>query len=134
MLNSIILHKLIALSDLSIAANLDNLGVGIAYGMRKTRISAVSNFLIALISAILTYLAMVFAQFLELVLPADIINELGAIIIIGVGIWVYIESEIKLVWIQLRSWFSRYFSSQFVRIPAEVAQTNPKKIGVRDFA
>jgi hypothetical protein len=134
LLNSIILHKLIALSDLSIAANLDNLGVGIAYGMRKTRISAVSNFLIALISAILTYLAMVFAQFLELVLPADIINELGAIIIIGVGIWVYIESEIKLVWIQLRSWFSRYFSSQFVRIPAEVAQTNPKKIGVRDFA
>ena len=134
MLNSIILHKLIALSDLSIAANLDNLGVGIAYGMRKTRISAVSNFLIALISAILTYLAMVFAQFLELVLPADIINELGAIIIIGVGIWVYIESEIKLVWIQLRSWFSRYFSSQFVRIPAEVAQNNPKKIGVRDFA
>ena len=127
MINSIFLHKVIALLALSIAANLDNLGVGIAYGMRKSRISATSNFLIAVISASLTYIAMVFGKFLERLLPTWMINDLGAIIIIGVGIWIYFESEIKLVWILVRHWVWHYFSFQFARLPSEVTQRNLKK-------
>ena len=127
LLNSILLHKIIALLALSIAANLDNLGVGIAYGMKKNRISATANFLIAVISAGLTYLAMVFGKFLEVLLPSESINILGAIIIISVGFWVYFEDQIKLIAIQIRHWLGSYLSFHFAKVPSEVAKINYKK-------
>lgn len=44
------LEKFTIIILLAIAANLDNLGVGIAYGLRGRYISIVSNLTIALIS------------------------------------------------------------------------------------
>jgi putative Mn2+ efflux pump MntP len=88
------LDKFAIILLLAIAANLDNLGVGIAYGLRRRYIPALSNFAIALISAGLTLSAMLFGKWLERVLPVRVANDVGALIIIGVGIWVCWESVI----------------------------------------
>lgn len=106
------MHKLIPLLILSIAANLDNLGAGIAFGLIKKRIPASANVLIALISAILTYLAMVFGKLLELILPPQMINELGAAIIIGVGFWIFFAADFRFIKKQIHNWLAQYFPSR----------------------
>ncbi len=45
-----------------IAANLDNLGIGLAYGVKKTKIPFASNLTIAVVSMIVTYLSVLLAQ------------------------------------------------------------------------
>ncbi|WP_055074983.1 manganese efflux pump [Pseudanabaena sp. 'Roaring Creek'] len=91
---------------LAIAANLDNLGVGISYGMQKRYIPTVANLTIALISTVLTFLSMIFGQWLEHVLPIWAANDFGASIIIGVGVWVCWESlnrpSYQMIWRFLR--------------------------------
>lgn len=84
-----------------IGANLDNLGVGIAYGLAKNSIPSSANLLIALLSGGLTYLAMVFGSFVGLFLPTQIANDVGAVILIAVGIWVGWEALIARVARQL---------------------------------
>lgn len=113
------LHKLLALLVLATAANLDNLGVGIAYGMARNRISGFSNFLIALFSAILTFVAMMFGKWVEHILPASFANELGAIVIVGVGIWVYWESAVDRFLFLVRSWLMGFLASltKFSNLP-----------------
>ncbi len=88
------LDKFVIILLLAIAANLDNLGVGVAYGLRRRYIPSLSNFVIAVISAGLTLFAMLIGKWLERVLPVRVANGVGALIIIGVGIWVCWESVI----------------------------------------
>lgn len=96
-----ILDKLAIILLLAIAANLDNLGVGVAYGLRRRYIPAISNLAIAVISGGLTLLAMLLGKWLERILPVRVANDVGAFIIIGVGIWVCWESVIlpSCLWI-----------------------------------
>ncbi len=93
-----LIHKGMMLVALAIAANLDNLGVGIAYGIGRDRISNFSNLVIALMSGGLTFIAMMFGQWLQHILPGQVANDLGACVIIGVGIWVFWESAANQVW------------------------------------
>lgn len=93
---------------LAIAANLDNLGVGISYGFQKRYIPNFSNLIIAIISAVLTFLAMIFGKWLEQVLPAWFANDLGASIIIGVGLWICWESLDRPFYL----WLCRFIQSQ----------------------
>ncbi|PZV15095.1 MAG: hypothetical protein DCF20_11810 [Pseudanabaena sp.] len=110
---------------LAIAANLDNLGVGISYGLQKRYIPVFSNLIIALISTVLTFLAMICGQWLERVLPIWAANGIGASIIIGVGLWVCWESldrpSYKLIWQFFRSQISQVkFKKIFHRHPQNV--------------
>ncbi len=101
----------------AIAANLDNLGVGIAYGLRREactlpncgRILPRSNLAIAVLSICLTFLSMKFGQWIEPILPARIANILGAGVIVIVGVWVFFEREIQRILSMFRHWFDRYF-------------------------
>lgn len=113
---SIFLHKLVVLLALSIAANLDNLGVGIAYGMGRNRISNFSNFLIALLSAVLTFLAMMFGRWVQRLLPVQVANDLGAVIIVGVGFWVAFEPAAEPLLSFIRSFLVRNFSEPLTRL------------------
>jgi len=71
---------------LGLAANLDNLGVGISYGVQKIRIPHLSNFLIALLSAIITAISVLAGHFLSRYIT--VAGELGALMIVGIGVWV----------------------------------------------
>lgn len=81
-------HWLIAVVVISFASNLDNLGVGIAYGARRIGIPPLSNLSIALAAAIgtavLGYAGNGFANALQPVYA----NLIGAASIISVGVWV----------------------------------------------
>ena len=70
-----------------ISANIDNLTVGIAYGIRKMRITLLSNLLIALVSGIGTYLSMRIGLELSRFLSAGTANLIGSILLILLGVW-----------------------------------------------
>ena len=72
---------------LAISCNLDNVGVGIAYGARGIGIPLASNLLIAVITAGGTGLCIVFGQQTFRFLPTQVAVLLGAALLIGMGVW-----------------------------------------------
>ncbi|SEJ69931.1 putative sporulation protein YtaF [Bhargavaea ginsengi] len=79
---------------LGIAANLDNLGFGLAYGIQKVRIPILSNAVIAILSMMVTALAMVAAEGLAYIMPEQIANRLGGFMLCLIGVWMLIQ-ELK---------------------------------------
>lgn len=67
-------------------SNLDNLGVGIAFGIRGTRIGAMANLIVAAITMAATAMAMAGGQALSELLPPGVTGWLGPLIIIAIGI------------------------------------------------
>lgn len=78
---------------LGIAANLDNFGVGVSYGVQKTRIPFLSNFYIALLSGIITYISVLTGHLLSQFMT--IANVLGALMIIAIGFWVGLHKSLS---------------------------------------
>ena len=82
------ISHLLTILLLAISCNLDNVGVGIAYGARGIGIPLASNLLIALVTAAGTGLCIVFGQQIFQVLPGEVGVILGAVLLIGMGVWV----------------------------------------------
>lgn len=82
------ISHLLTILLLALSCNLDNVGVGIAYGARGIGIPLASNLLIALITAAGTGLCIVFGQQIFQVLPGEVGVILGAVLLIGMGVWV----------------------------------------------
>ncbi|ADL52504.1 sporulation membrane protein YtaF [Clostridium cellulovorans] len=72
---------------LAISASLDCFAVGVAYGIKKIRIGLLSNVIIALISAMGTFLSMSVGIALSNFMSINISKTIGALILIGIGIW-----------------------------------------------
>lgn len=70
---------------IGIAANLDNLGISVSYGLKSTRIPFISNFLIALISMVFAFLSITAGAFISHFIPLKIANLIGGFIIIFLG-------------------------------------------------
>lgn len=79
------MHFLSALM-IGLAANLDNFGIGVSYGIRKIRIPFVSNFFIAALSGIIVALSVSAGHILSHFV--GLANILGALLIIVIGVWV----------------------------------------------
>ena len=75
-----------------ISASLDNLVVGIAYGIRKLKISLLSNLLIAFISCAGTFLSMLVGKLIGYFISPHNANIIGSIILIILGLWFIISS------------------------------------------
>lgn len=73
---------------IGIAGNLDNLGVGIAYGARRIGIPALPNLFIALVAALGTLLLGYAGSSIGHALSPQVANILGAVCIMAVGVWV----------------------------------------------
>lgn len=73
---------------ISVAANLDNGGVGVAYGLRKIKIPIVPNLLIALLASAGTGAFGLLGERVGIILSLGLDNGIGALVIIGVGLWV----------------------------------------------
>lgn len=76
---------------IAIAANLDNFGVGIAYGIQQIRISPLANLIIAVISFAMTGLSAVIGYALSQYLNPTIAITAAAFLLFGVGIWIFIQ-------------------------------------------
>lgn len=70
----------------AMSSSLDNLGVGISYGIRGVRINFLSNLLIAVICFALSMVGILSGQWLAQVLPGIIPVLIGALLLIIVGI------------------------------------------------
>jgi putative sporulation protein YtaF len=80
--------QLVTIGLLAISCNLDNIGVGLAYGARGIGIPLVSNLMIAMLTAAGTGICIVFGQKIFHYLPAEVGVFLGAVLLIGMGAWV----------------------------------------------
>lgn len=70
-----------------ISANLDNLAVAVAYGIKKIKIGVTSNLLIALVSAIGTLASMCLGKLALNFISTRISNIIGSSILIMLGLW-----------------------------------------------
>lgn len=73
---------------IALAANIDNLGVGIAYGSRKMDISIRANLIIAFLSFLATLLAASVGSLLNKTIQLKYAGILGAVILLCVGLWI----------------------------------------------
>lgn len=76
---------------LGIAANLDNLGIGLAYGLKKIEVPFKSNLFIAVLSGIATLLSVFFGYLLSDFLPPKLANTFGGLIVSMIGIGTIIQ-------------------------------------------
>ncbi|MGE5455248.1 MAG: sporulation membrane protein YtaF [Methylocystaceae bacterium] len=73
---------------LGIAANLDNLAIGMVYGLRGIRLPFPSNLVMALLSGLAIYVSGWCGRLLTQVIPEQTANLLGGSIVALMGIWV----------------------------------------------
>lgn len=79
---------------IAISCNLDNVGVGISYGVRGIRLPFLTNLYIALLTACGTGLAMVLGQQTFLFLSPESGAILGGGILIAMGVWVVLQETV----------------------------------------
>lgn len=69
------------------SSNLDNLTVGIGYGMEKIKVNPLSNFIISLISEVGTFISMYLGTIILKFLNKEITNLIGSGILIVIGLF-----------------------------------------------
>jgi len=70
---------------IGIAANLDNLGIGLAYGVKRVKIPVLSNAVIAIISMIVTYVAVTAGSTVIEYISPHTANLLGSLLLCAIG-------------------------------------------------
>ncbi len=87
------LMLLLAAAIIAFTSNLDNLGFGLAYGMRSIHISLVPNSIIASLTMLATGLSMYLGSKFTYVIPTYIVNVSAGIAIMGVGVFTVLGME-----------------------------------------
>lgn len=82
-----VLHHFISLLALALALSLDGFGVGITYGLRRTKIPLLSIVVISICSGLVIALSMQVGVLLSRVVSPDVASIVGAVILIGIGAW-----------------------------------------------
>lgn len=72
---------------LAISVSLDNLVVGLSYGIKKIKLSFISYIIIILLPTIATTLAVLFGKILFKYIPSNVAGFLGGSILIFIGLW-----------------------------------------------
>jgi len=80
-----------------LSSNLDNLVVGIAYGIKKIKIGIIANLIIAVVTSTGTFLSMSVGSYISKFLPHSLANYLGALVIIILGVYFVTQSIIKFL-------------------------------------
>ncbi|MGQ8871497.1 MntP/YtaF family protein [Paenibacillus sp. TSA_86.1] len=81
------LHHFISLLALAFAVSLDGFGVGITYGLRRTKIPLLSIAIISLCSGLVIALSMQVGVLLSHVVSPGVASIVGAVILIVIGAW-----------------------------------------------
>jgi putative sporulation protein YtaF len=80
---------------IAVAANLDNLGVGIAYGARRVAVAPLPNLFIAVLAAVGTAVFGLVGHGVRHLIPPGWADAIGATILVAVGIWVMVEAGVS---------------------------------------
>ncbi|MFD2613348.1 sporulation membrane protein YtaF [Paenibacillus gansuensis] len=81
------LPPIVSLLLLAFAVSLDGFGVGVMYGLRKIRIPLLSIAIIAMCSGLIIFGSMQIGAVLLRFISPVIARDIGALILIGMGIW-----------------------------------------------
>lgn len=84
---------LISIFLLVIASNVDNLAIGVAYGVKKIKIGRLSNLLISLVTGIGTYISISVGKTISNYLADSLSNLIGTFVLIAIGLWVIWETR-----------------------------------------
>jgi putative sporulation protein YtaF len=85
--------RILTILIIALSSNMDNLGVGLAYGTRRIRLPFSSNLLIAVITSCGTLISMVFGKDVAILAKNQrIAGDLGAGIIVAVGLYFVFQS------------------------------------------
>ncbi len=85
-------HTLWAIILMGLASNLDNLGVGVAYGLRGIQVPSLSNSLMALVTGVTTLLAMVGGDWLSQVMGGHVARYAGIALMAAMGLWISLKA------------------------------------------
>lgn len=80
----------------SLSFNLDNIVIGIAYGIKKIKIGFSANLIIAIVTASGTFLSMAAGRYISDFLPAGTANTLGALVMELFGFYFIVQSFFTL--------------------------------------
>jgi len=80
---------------LALSSNLDNIGIGVSYGIRRIAIPLFSNLVVALVTTAGTLLAMSLGDLLARHIPAGLAAGAGSAVIAAAGVWVMLQTWIK---------------------------------------
>ncbi len=87
--------NLISIVALSLSSNMDNLGVGVAYGIRGVDVPFATNLLIAFITGSGTLVSMLFGHTIGSLLRPGLANSIAGLIFIAIGSYVFATSVRK---------------------------------------
>jgi putative sporulation protein YtaF len=80
---------LVTILLLGLASNLDNLGIGVSYGMKSTKIPLLSNTFIAAISMAVSFVSLAAGHAVSALMPSQAANLGGGAVISAIGIWTF---------------------------------------------
>lgn len=80
---------------LAISSSLDSLGIGITYGLKNTKLSFISKIILFTISIIVTTFSIFLGGLMKTILSDTIAKIIGSIILIGLGLFIIIQSRSK---------------------------------------
>jgi putative sporulation protein YtaF len=82
---------LISILSFAISSNFDNVGVGVAYGIRGACIPFLANFIIACTNSCGTALSMIAGVSVARMFAPRMAGMLGGVILIAIGVWVIFQ-------------------------------------------
>ena len=87
---------LISILSFAISANFDNVGVGVAYGIRGACVPFLANFIIAVINSSGTAVSMMAGMSIARIFDARMSGVAGGLILMSIGIWAVFRSMRRL--------------------------------------
>lgn len=118
----------------AISANIDNFTVGIAYGIKKIQIGLFNNFLIALISAVGTFLSMHVGLTLSKFMSVSTANSIGSSVLILIGIWAVKDSVVNQLKKHKKGRVSHTNCKRILDEPELADRDNSKTLDVKESA
>lgn len=122
------LTTILMVIGIGLASNLDNAGVGIAYGVRRIHISRLANLIIAAISVIATLLGGGIGGLIANWISPFLAHLIGTIVLVSVGVWVmcqpFLEKKLK------QRERQQNVLTQILRSPEEADRDQSKTISI----
>ncbi len=72
---------------IGVAANIDNLGICVSYGLKSIKIPFFHNLIVSIISLVCAFISITAGSYLSNYLSQSIANVAGGSLIIGLGVW-----------------------------------------------
>lgn len=77
---------------LAISSSIDSLGIGITYGIKNTKITIFSKFILFMISLFISYFAIIIGKFINKFFSAQICNLISFLSLLLMGFWIILQS------------------------------------------